>query len=56
MKYIKHIINEIFKSPEQQYLESSLDVFDLERRQLLLSRGEAPFQLRTKLFINTGGR
>jgi len=41
---IKHFFANYFKSPEQIYLERSVDTSDLERRMREIERGNAPFQ------------
>jgi len=46
---IKKWFNNRGKSNELKYLEQSKDLVDLERRQLQIMRGEAPFQYDTKL-------
>lgn len=50
IKFITDFIIESLKSPEQRYLENSKDVYELERRQKEISRGQAPHQLRYRLF------
>lgn len=46
MKTLSNLYKKIFdcKSAEQYYLESSVDSCDLERRQKLIMKGQAPFQ------------
>lgn len=43
-KDIKESFINFFKSPEQTYLENSVDLADLERRMREIDRGTAPFQ------------
>lgn len=46
MNIIKSIFNKFLKQKnyEQIYLENSVDICDLERRQRLLDKGQASFQ------------
>lgn len=41
---LKKWIKDYRKGPEQVYLENSVDLVDLERRQRNIIRGTAPFQ------------
>lgn len=41
-KFIKSLFDK--RSDEERYLANAHDIYDLENRQQMLNRGEAPFQ------------
>jgi len=52
MKFLKSIFSQADeKSKIEDYLSNSLSLEDLERRQREIARGEAPWQLRSRLAV-----
>ena len=49
-KFIKSLFDT--RSDEERYLANAHDIYDLENRQQMLNRGEAPFQKYYKTKLN----
>jgi len=50
--FIKNLWNSFMKSPEDEYLEKSTDLCDLERRQKNLRYGITHYQQKNKLYCS----
>ena len=48
MKSLKKWFKQWMMTPEERYLCESSDVVDLENRQRLIARGQAPYQVSTR--------
>lgn len=53
LQKIINFINNFSKSEEQQYLENSSDICDLENRMKNLKYGNAPFQIRNDTVLKS---
>lgn len=50
LKLIKSLFDN--RSDEERYLANAHDIYDLENRQRMLNRGDAPFQKYNKLTLD----